>query len=89
MGGYSIGESGTPRLISGVCKSVHYQGCEKSGTMVTFEIFMEEQDICHLPIHQFLGNHLNIVFLYGAGIYYLHHYLVDFFNKLSLTKNCF
>ena len=54
--------------------------------MVTFEIFMEEQDICRLPIYQFLGNRFNIVFLNGAGIYYLFDYLVDFFNKIELDN---
>ena len=58
--------------------------------MVTFEIFMEEQDICCLPIYQFLRNHFNIVFLNDAGIYYLFDYLVDFYkikldNKLLLA----
>ena len=85
-GGYSNGESGTLRLIRSVCKSIHYRGCEKSGRMVTFEIFMEEQDICRLPIYQFLGNRFNIVFLNGAGIYYLFDYLVDFFNKIELDN---
>ena len=54
--------------------------------MVTFEFFMEEQDICRLPIYQFLGNCFNIVFLNGAGIYYLFDYLVDFFNKIELDN---
>ena len=40
-GGYSNGESSTLRLSRSVCKSIHYRGCEKSGRMVTFEIFME------------------------------------------------
>ena len=85
-GGYSDRKSGTLRLIRSVCKSVHYQGCEKSGKIFTFEIFMDEQDICHFPIYQFLGNRFNIAFLNDAGIYYLFDYLVDFFNKIELDN---
>ena len=85
-GGYSNGESGTLRLIRSVCQSVHYRGCEKSCKMFTFQIFMEEQDVCRLPIYQFLGNHFNIVFLNGAGIYCLLDYAVDFFIKIELDN---
>ena len=84
--GYYNGESGTLRLFRSVCKPVHYRGCEKSGKMATFEIFTEEQDICRLPIYQFLGNRFNVVFLNGACIYYLFDYAVDFFIKIELDN---
>ena len=74
-GGYSNDESGTLRLIRKVCKSARYQSCEKSGRMIIFEVFIEKQDICHLPLYQFLGNRLDIVFLNSAGIYYLYNQL--------------
>ena len=54
--------------------------------MVTFETFAEEQDICRLPIYQFLGNRFNFVFLNGAGIYYLFDYLVDFLKEIEFDN---
>ena len=74
------------RLIRSICKSIHYRGCEKSDRKVAFEIFMKEQDIFRLAIYQFLGNHFNIVFPNGPGIYYLFDYLVDFFNETELDN---
>ena len=85
-GGYSNGESGALCLIRTVCKSVQHRGCEKSGRMVTFEIFMEERNITRLPIYQFLGNRFNILFLNGAGVYFLFDHLINFLIKL--TTDC-
>ena len=82
-GGYSNGESGTLRLIRTVCKSVQHRGCEKSGRMVTLEIFMEERNITRLPIYQFLGNRFNILFLNGAGVYFLFDHLINFFDQIE------
>ena len=85
-GWYSNGELGTLHLIRTVCKYVQYRGCEKSGRMVTFEIFMEELNITRLPIYQFLGNRFNILFLNGAGVYFLFDHLINFLIKL--TTDC-
>ena len=85
-GGYSNGESGALRLIRTVCKSVQHRGCEKSGRMVTFEIFMEERNITRLPIYQFLGNRFNILFLNGDGVYFLFDHLINFFDQIELDN---
>ena len=85
-GWYSNGELSTLHLIRTVCKYVQYRGCEKSGRMVTFEIFMEERNITRLPIYQFLGNRFNILFLNGAGVYFLFDHLINFLIKL--TTDC-
>ena len=85
-GGYSNGELGTLHLIRTVCKYVQYRGCEKSGRMVTFEIFMEERNITRLPIYQFLGNRFNILFLNGAGVYFLFDHLINFFDQIELDN---
>ena len=80
-GGYFNGESGTTRLIRTVCKSIQERGCEKSGRMVQFSTFLKEQDIVDIPLYPFLGNRFNILFINGAGIYYLYSLLVDFFQS--------
>ena len=84
-GGYSNSESGTLCLIRMVCKAVSHRGCKKSGR-ISFEICMEEKYIFRLPIYQFLGIHLNILFINAAGVYYLFDHLVDFFNNIELEN---
>ena len=74
-GVYSNGESDTLRLIRTVCKYVQHHGCQKSDRMVTFEIFMEERNITRLTLYQLLGNRFNILFLNGAGVYFLFDHL--------------
>ena len=54
--------------------------------MVTFEIFMEERNITRLPIYQFLGNRFNILFLNGAGVYFLFDHLINFFDQVELDN---
>ena len=85
-GGYSNGESDILRLIRTVCKSVQHHGCEKSGRMVTFDISMEEHNITHLLIYQFLGIRFNILFLNGAGVYFLFDHLINFFDQIELDN---
>ena len=85
-GEYLNGESGTLRLIRTVCKSVQHRGCETSARMVTFEIFMEECNITRLPMYQFLGNRFNILFLNGAGVYFLFDHLINFFDQIKLDN---
>ena len=78
---YSNGESGPLRLIRTVCKLVQERGCEKSRRMVTFATFMKENhQMINLPLYPFLGNRFNILFLNGAGVFYLYSYLVEFLN---------
>ena len=83
---YSNGKLGTLRLLRTVCKSVQHHAYEKSGRMVTCEIFMEKRNITRLPIYQFLGNRFNILFLNGAGVYFLFDHLINFLIKL--TTDC-
>ena len=85
-GGYSNGESGMLCLMRMVCKAVSHRGCEKSGRMISFEICMEEKNIFHLPVYQFLGNRFNILFKNAADIYYLYDHLVDFFDHIELEN---
>ena len=62
-------------------------GCEKSGRMVSFSTFMKETNqVDTLPPYPFLGNQFNILFLNGAGVFYLYPFLADFFNNLSLDN---
>ena len=87
-GYYSKGESGPLRLIRTVCKLVQEWGCEKSGRMVNFATFMKENhQMINLPLYLFLGNRFNILFLNGAGVFYLYSYLVEFLNNVSLDNN--
>ena len=86
-GYYSKGESGPLRLIRTVCKLVQEWGCEKSGRMVTFATFMKENhQMINLPLYPFLGNRFNILFVNGAGVFYLYSYLVEFLNNVSLDN---
>ena len=79
--------SGPMRLIRSVCKLLQERGCEKSGRMVSFATFMKETNqMDNLPLYPFLGNRFNILFLNGAGVFYLYPFLVDFLNNLSLDK---
>ena len=83
-GGYSNGESGTTRLIRTVSKSVQERGCEKSGRMVSFATQMEEQyGLVDIPLYPFSGNRFNILFLNGAGVFYLYDKLLSFFSNLE------
>ena len=86
-GSYSNGESGPLRLIQSVCKLVQERFCEKSGRMVSFSTFMKETNqMDTLPLYPFLGNRFNILFLNGAGVFYLYSFLIDFLNNLPLDN---
>ena len=86
-GSYSNGESGPLRLIRTICKLVQERGCEKSGRMVTFSTFLKEShNIISLPLYPFLGNRFNILFLNGAGVFYLYNYLIEFLENVSLDN---
>ena len=85
-GSYSNGELEPLPLMRTVCKLVQEQGCEKSGRMVTFATFMKKNFMINLPLCPFLGNRFNIIFLNGAGVFYLYSYLVEFLNNVSLDN---
>ena len=86
-GSYINGGSGQLRLIRTVCKLVEERSCEKPGKMVTFATFLKEtHQIINLPLHPFLGNRFNILFLYRAGVFYLFSYLEEFLNNVSLEN---
>ena len=46
----------------------------------------EEFGMAELPLFPFLGNRFNILFLNGAGTFYLYEKLVDFFKKINLDN---
>ena len=55
--------------------------------MVTFSTFLKEShNIINLPLYPFLGNCFNILFLNGAGIFYLYNYLIEFLDNVSLDN---
>ena len=55
--------------------------------MASFETFTkEEYGMSELPLFPFLRNGFNILFLNGAGTFYLYVKLVDFFKKTNLDK---
>ena len=81
--GYSKGESGTLRLIRTVCKAVQAKGCEKSGRPVQFQTYLRSvKGTDKVPLAPFKGNRFNITFYNGAGIYYLHSDLLNFFKRV-------
>ena len=81
-GSYSNGELGPLRLIRSACKLVQECGCEKSGRMVSFATFMKETNqMDNLPLYPFLGNRFNILFLNGAGVFYLLSFSCWFFKQ--------
>ena len=83
-GGYSVGDSGTLRLVKSACKSVSERGCEKSGRMVHFATFLKEKyDLNEIPLYPFLGHRFNIIFLNGAGVFALYNKLLTFFDQLT------
>ena len=47
---------------------------------------MEEHNITHFYIYQFLGNRLNILFLNDAGVYFLFDHLINFFDGIELDN---
>ena len=60
----------------------------ESGRMMTFATFMKENhQMINLPLYPFLGNRFNILFLNGAGVFYLYSYLVEYLNNVSLDNN--
>ena len=81
-GGYSKGESGAYRLIQTVCKSVQERGCEKSGRMIHFKTFLEqERNLNEIPLAPFFGNRFNVLFHNAAGTYFLEEHLKIFFER--------
>ena len=72
-------EGGVVRLILTVCKAIQDRGCKESGKPVHFRAFLRERGKPPVPLTPFKGNHFNIVFHNGGGVYYLKQDLNDFF----------
>ena len=80
---YSVGESGTLRLIRTICKAVQSKGCQKSGRSIDFLAFLKDKTNSNevsVPLAQFVGNRFNIMFHNAAGLYYLDEELKEFLN---------
>ena len=80
-------EPGTVRLIRTACKAVHKHGSEQAGCRVAFASHLRRHGITNVPLAKFKGNRFNVVFHDGAGVYYLHHHLVSFFDRVYGTPN--
>ena len=83
-GGYSKGESGTLRLIRTTCKAVQTHGCEKSGRISDFYIFLgEEIGFSNVAFIPFKGNRFNVLFYNGGILYFLYNQLKHFFESVK------
>ena len=82
--GYSKVESGTLRLIRTTCKAVRTHGCEKSGCISDFYIFLcEEIGFSNVPFIPFKGNWFNVLFYNGDILYFLYNHLKNFFESVK------
>ena len=55
--------------------------------MVSFATFTKETNqMDNLPLYLFLWNRFNILFLNGAGVFYIHVFLAEFLNILTFDK---
>ena len=81
-GEYSKGESGALRLIRITCKVVQTHGCEKSGQISDFYIFLcEEIGFSNVPLNPFQGNWFNVLFCNGGILCFLYDNLKHFFES--------
>lgn len=89
-GSYPKGDSTTLRQIKSVCTSVSERACVKSGHMVSFTIFLKKNfNARNIPLHPFLGNMFNTIFLNGAGTMELFGKLFFIFLSDSQRKQTF
>ena len=58
------GESGTQALIQGVSKLIHNDGVGCPGEISSY---LREQGVMKMPVHPFIGNRFNILFVNAAG----------------------
>ena len=79
-------------MIRTTCKAVQTHGCEKSGRISDFYIFLgEEVGFSNVPFIPFKGNRFNVLFYNGGILYFLYNHLKHFFesekdeNKLLKT----
>lgn len=75
-------EASTVRFVRTACKALQKHGDERSGQALQFASYLKQQGIQKLPLSQFKGNRFNIIFHDGAGVFYLHRYIVDFLGTV-------
>ena len=66
------------------------RGCEKSGRMIHFKTFLEqERNVHEIPLAPFFGNRFNILFHNAAGTYYLEEHLKYSLSVTGKTTSSF
>ena len=71
-------------MIRTACKAVLTHGCEKSGCISDFYIFLcEEVGFSNVSFVTFKGNRFNVLFYNGGIFYFLYNYLQHFFENVK------
>ena len=78
------GESGTSALIQAVAKLFYNDGV---GCPSDLNAFLHSKGIDQTPVYPFIGNRFNILFLNGAGVYFIREPLLYFLEKIWGTPN--
>ena len=73
-------DSAVQRLIRTTCDALSPCGDQKSGAIGHFETFRKTKGILHLEITPFRANRLNVLFEQGAGVWFHHKHVQDFFH---------
>ena len=75
------GEAGAIHLIRTACKVFQRKADQKSGCTVNFTTYIRRHGIQKVPLANFRGNRLNIIFLNGARVFYFHKHILDFLSN--------
>ena len=70
--------SGTQRLIRTACKAFNYRGSEQARCSAYFRSYLRGNGIHKIPLAQFCGNRLNILFYDAAGVFYLKSHMENY-----------
>ena len=71
-------------MIRTACRAVQRHGCEKSGCISDFYIFLcKEVGFSNVPFITFKGNRFNVLFYNGGIFYFLYNHLKHFFESVK------